>query len=115
MMSELTGETVTPLIPQIPSGKPLLEEILVQVSPSSVLFHKAEPSPPLDRLQGVLLTFQVLAYKTLGLFGSIIKSTTPEMAKATVTTTLINENGDEKTKEEVFKGTLEEVEEKVKE
>ena len=45
----------------------------------------------------------------------IIKSKTPEMAKATVTTTLINENGDEKTKEEVFEGTLEEVEEKVKE
>ncbi len=45
----------------------------------------------------------------------IIKSETPEMTKATVTTTLINENGDEKTKEEVFKGTLEEVESKVKE
>ena len=76
-MSEFTGDTVTPLIPQRPLGNPLREEILVQVSPSSVLFHKAEPSPPLDKLYGVLLIFHVVAYKTLGLFGSKIKSTTP--------------------------------------
>ena len=76
-ISEFTGDTVTPLIPQIPPGSPLFVDILVQVSPSSVLFHKAEPSPPLDKLYGVLLIFQVVAYKTLELFGSIIKSTTP--------------------------------------
>ena len=49
-MSEFTGETATPLIPQRPSGNPLFVEIFVQVSPSSVLFHSAEPSPPDDKL-----------------------------------------------------------------
>ena len=33
-----------------PSAKPLLVEICSQVSPLSVLFHKAEPSPPLLKL-----------------------------------------------------------------
>ena len=49
-MSESTGETAMPLIPQIPFGNPSFEEILVQVSPSSLLFQSADPSPPLDKL-----------------------------------------------------------------
>ena len=74
------GETVTPIIPKVPSGNPLLVEISVHVSPLSVLFHKAEPSPPEFKLYGVLLILQVEAYNTLGFVGSIIKSTTPACA-----------------------------------
>ena len=36
-----------------------------------------------------------------------------EMAKATITTTYVDENGEETTKEEIIEGTLEEVEAKV--
>jgi hypothetical protein len=49
-MSKFKGETVTPLIPQIPSGKPLFLDIFVQVSSSLVLFQSAEPTPPEDKL-----------------------------------------------------------------
>ena len=49
------------------------------VSPPSVDFHKAEPSPPLSRLYGVLLIFQVDAYIILGLLLSILISTAPDL------------------------------------
>jgi hypothetical protein len=39
-----------PEIPQIPSGSPEASEMFFHVSPLSVLFHKEEPSPPLDKL-----------------------------------------------------------------
>ena len=66
----------------MPSGNPFLVEISVQVSPLSVLFHKAEPSPPELKLNGVRRTRHVEAYKILGLVGSIIKSTTPACSLA---------------------------------
>jgi len=42
----LTGETVTPIIPKVESGKPLFKEISFHVAPLSSLFHRAEPGPP---------------------------------------------------------------------
>ena len=80
--SLLTGETVTPIIPNVESGNPLLRDISFQVFPLSSLFHNAEPSPPELKLYGVLLTFQVEAYIILEFVGSIIKSTTPESSLA---------------------------------
>ena len=47
---EFIGETVTPITPRIPFAKPSFELISIHVFPSSVLFHKAEPSPPLFKL-----------------------------------------------------------------
>jgi len=41
-----TGDTVTPIIPKVSVAKPLFFEISFQVSPLSVLFQSAEPSPP---------------------------------------------------------------------
>ena len=69
----------TPLIPQSPSGKPSFPEILFHVSPPSVDFHNPDPSPPLSKLYGVLLIFQVEANIILGLFLSIEISTAPDL------------------------------------
>ena len=66
----------------MPFGNPLFTEIVVQVSPPSVLLYIPEPFPPEDKLEGVLLTSQVVAYKIRGLFGSKIKSMAPEFSSA---------------------------------
>ena len=76
--SEFLGETVTPIIPNVSLGKPSFLEISVHVSPLSVLFHNAEPSPPLLKLYGVRCARHVEAYNILGLFGSKTKSTAPD-------------------------------------
>ncbi len=83
--SEFTGETATPMIPKVSVGNPLFFEISFQVLPLSVDFHKAEPSPPLIKLYGVLRECQVEAYKMRGLLGSNVKSTAPasSVAKST--------------------------------
>ena len=57
--SEFNGETVTPMIPTMPSGKPLFFVISFHVSPPSVDFQRPDPSPPLSRLYGVRLMRQV--------------------------------------------------------
>ena len=72
-----TGETVTPIFPKIPLANPSFFDISSQVSPLSILFQSAEPPPPLLKLYGVLLKFQVDAYRIRGLVASIIKSTAP--------------------------------------
>src|SRR5690606_7861709 len=82
MRLEFTGETEIPTIPHTPFGKPWLSVMFVQVSPPSVLFHIAEPSPPLSRLYGVLLIRHVLAYIMRGLFGSKQRSIAPASALA---------------------------------
>src|SRR5690349_20901798 len=72
-----TGDTVMPEIPHVPLGKPFAFEIFSQVSPPSLLFHNAEPSPPLDNSYGFRWTRQVEAYKMRELLGSMMRSTAP--------------------------------------
>ena len=40
-------------MPSVPFGMPLLREISFQVSPPSVDFQSAQPSPPLSNVYGV--------------------------------------------------------------
>ena len=64
-------------MPKVSLGKPSFFEISVHVSPLSVLFHNAEPSPPLLKEYGVRFARQVEAYKIRGLLGSKVRSTAP--------------------------------------
>src|SRR5688500_1938028 len=66
-----------PMLPQIPAGKPELRVISVHVSPPSVVLNIPEPAPPETSCHGRRCACQKPAYSTLGLFGSITRSTTP--------------------------------------
>src|SRR6266550_5276721 len=74
---EFAPETVTPMLPQMPAGRPVLRVISVQLSPPSTLLNNPLPAPPDDSIHGVRPACQSAAYSTLGLFGSITRSTTP--------------------------------------
>src|SRR5689334_12142109 len=74
---EFTAETVMPMFPQIPSGRPGLRVISVQWSPPSVVLKSPLPFPPDESIHGVRPACHNPAYKTLALFGSITRSTTP--------------------------------------
>src|SRR5437763_9812981 len=74
---EFAPDTVMPMFPQIPAGKPGLRVISVQWSPPSVVLNIPLPFPPDESSQGVRPACHRPAYKTLGLFGSIARSTTP--------------------------------------
>src|SRR5262249_47291155 len=74
---ELPPDTVIPMFPQIPSGRPGLRVSSVQWSPPSVVLNKPLPLPPDDKSQGVRPACQNPAYNTFGLPGSITRSTTP--------------------------------------
>ncbi len=74
---EFAPDTVMPMLPQIPSGRPGLRVISVQWSPPSVVLNKPLPLPPDESNQGVRPACQSAAYKMLALFGSMTRSTTP--------------------------------------
>src|SRR5438105_13984818 len=74
---ELAPETVTPMLPQIPVGNPLLRVISAQLSPPSMVLNNPLPAPPEDSSHGVRPACHKAAYSTFGLFGSITRSTTP--------------------------------------
>ena len=73
----LTLETLNPILP-IKSGKPSVN--FIQVTPSSVDFHIAEPFPPLDTVQGNLRCSHEAAYKTRGLVISIVREAIPVLS-----------------------------------
>src|SRR4051812_1048259 len=66
-----------PMSPQIPAGRPGLRVISVQWSPPSVVLNNPDPGPPEFNSHGRRYTCQNPAYSTLGLLGSITRSTTP--------------------------------------
>src|SRR5437763_16100922 len=72
---EFAPDTVMPMLPQIPSGRPGLRVISVQWSPPSVVLNKPLPLPPAERSQGVRPASQNAAYTLLALLGSITRST----------------------------------------
>src|SRR3954453_8729322 len=65
-------------IPSVPFGIPLLRDTSFHVSPPSVDFHSAEPSPPLSKKYAPRLKRHVDAYRMRGFDGSMFRSTAPE-------------------------------------
>src|SRR5436189_35966 len=65
------------MMPSVPFGIPLFVLMFFQVSPPSVDFQSAEPSPPLSRLYGVRRTRHVDAKRMRGFVGSIARSPPP--------------------------------------
>ena len=65
--------------PLIPSGKPP-PFTSVHVVPASVLFHSAEPGPPLFSEYGVRSRSQLAANRMLGSFRFIATSTNPALS-----------------------------------
>ena len=56
-----------PIRPKIPLGRPLLELMFVHESPLSDEINIPLPVPPLDSIQGFLLTSHIEAHKKSGL------------------------------------------------
>src|SRR5437667_2715351 len=77
MFCAFEGEGLTPMIPSVPFGIPLLRDSSFQLSPPSVDFQSAEPSPPLSNEYGERRKRQVDAYRMRGLVGSKVRSTAP--------------------------------------
>src|SRR5580704_13905699 len=73
---ELEPETVTPMRPLVPSGKPC-SFTSFQVLPPSAERYSPLPGPPLSMLHGVRLACQRAANKILGLLGSNVISIPP--------------------------------------
>src|SRR5437773_8491557 len=67
-------DTVTPMRPMTPAGRPGLRVISVQVSPPSVDLNSPLPGPPLDICHDTRYASQSAAYITFGLFRSIARS-----------------------------------------
>src|ERR1044071_4840598 len=67
---ELLGAIASPMRPFVPLGKPL-PVISFHVLPPSVVFHSAEPGPPLSSEYGVRFRSQLDAYSTSGFDGSM--------------------------------------------
>src|SRR5687767_9894744 len=74
---EFAPETDMPMSPQMPCGRPGLRVISVHVSPPSVVLNTPEPAPPETSCHGRRCACQKPAYRTLGLLGSITRSTMP--------------------------------------
>ena len=83
--SGFTGETVTPMMPCGPSGRPSFSISDDHVAPPSVDFQSSEPGPPDEKSYGVRRTFHVLAYSTSGFTGSNTRSTAPARSLANKT------------------------------
>src|SRR5436190_19893262 len=75
-MSGLLREIARPMRPLVVSGKPP-PLISVHVAPPSVVFHNAEPGPPLRRKYGPRIRSQLEAYNVLGSRGSMTMSMKP--------------------------------------
>ncbi len=70
-------DTVIPMLPRSPVGRPGLREMSVHVSPPSRLVYSAEPGPPETSIHGVRPACQKVAYSTFGFDGSITRSLAP--------------------------------------
>ena len=66
-----------PMRPLMPSGRPGLSLISVQVSPPSADLKMPLPGPPDSRIQGRRITCHSAAYRTRGLVGSMPRSIAP--------------------------------------
>src|SRR6185436_17905456 len=75
--SWLAAETVTPIFPTTPLGRPSLRVISFQVSPPSVDLKRPLPGPPLDMYQGPRRACQKAAKRIRGFTGSIARSIAP--------------------------------------
>src|SRR5213076_2556067 len=74
MRFESPPETLTPIRPTIPEGKPLFRVISVQVSPPSVDLNRPLPGPPLDICHDTRYASHSAAYITFGLRRSMARS-----------------------------------------
>src|SRR5213076_149771 len=77
MRFESPPETLTPIRPTIPEGKPLFRVISVQVSPPSVDLKRPLPTPPLDICHDTRYASHIAAYRMFGLFRSMARSIAP--------------------------------------
>src|SRR5678815_335594 len=73
-------DTAIPTLPHSGFGSPVFFVSSVQVLPPSVVLKRPPPGPPLESEYGVRNTSHNPAYRMLGFFGSITRSTAPVLS-----------------------------------
>src|SRR5262252_4469021 len=74
---ESAVDTVTPILPIIPDGRPGLRVISFHVSPPSVDLNRPLPGPPLDIWYSTRYASHSAAYMTFGFRRSMLMSIAP--------------------------------------